>query len=303
MPVVTTTGSNIYHHYPLEEYNVVFITLDACRYDTFINSRTSDLDKIGKVRCALTGGTYTLTAHINFFVGYLPTVLEEPFEPYYSTEIKQLWRLNTARYKSLRKVGILLEGLTILQGYEALGFTTIGVGGTGWFRSPILRTNFSHFLFFGPHNHKNIWRARRPEEFALNHIQEIVDEVGKHDKWFLFINCVETHAPYDTGNGIPEKLMQLYSKYREAWGGKIAKGRELKLSKGDLEPIHRQQMKSLEILSARIGKLFAALPKERPLLIVICGDHGEGFGEKNIWGHGLPVKEVLQVPLIVGFRD
>jgi hypothetical protein len=57
-----------------EDHNVLFITLDSCRYDTFVKANTPVMDKIGLVNSARTHGDYTLPAHISMFNGQLPRV-------------------------------------------------------------------------------------------------------------------------------------------------------------------------------------------------------------------------------------
>ena len=59
-----------------------------------------------------------------------------------------------------------------------------------------------------------------------------------------------------------------------------------------------------EYVDSKLGQLLSALPKERGILVVVCGDHGENFGEyfagKPRWGHLFPSPEVMEVPLVIG---
>lgn len=67
----------------------------------------------------------------------------------------------------------------------------------------------------------------------------------------------------------------------------------------ELEKLHEAQIQALESIDEKIEILVNSLRK--PLLIVICGDHGECFGEDMNWGHGYPLPKVLEVPLLVAF--
>ena len=62
------------------------------------------------------------------------------------------------------------------------------------------------------------------------------------------------------------------------------------------------QIEALESIDYKLGQLFDFLPKET--FVVICGDHGENFGEyfagKRRWGHLFPSPEVMEVPLVMG---
>ena len=106
--------------YGLDKYNVLFVTLDCCRYDTLKQAKTPFLESLGAIRKAKTHGTYTLPAHLSFFMGYLPIVDHLPFEPYYSNEIRQLWRLQGSRLRELDTIGIILEGKNIKRGLMLL---------------------------------------------------------------------------------------------------------------------------------------------------------------------------------------
>lgn len=283
--------------------NVLFITIDSCRYDTTEMANIPNLRSIGQILKAKSPATYTLPSHISFFVGYLPYV--EHFNPplYYSSEIRQLWRLNTARIRNPKTVGLLLNGETILEGYRKMGYKVIGGGGTGWFNSKILQSMFDVFHYVGPFNHNNIWRPRKKSEFISTHVDKLVYEAETSDRWFLFLNCAETHAPYDIGDSLSQELIDFYNYAYLAWGNKPKKAKEIDLTIEKLKPVHQQQVKALEILDQRIGVLIDKLPKDRPIITVICGDHGEGFGENFIWGHGATCEEVLSVPLVIGLLN
>ena len=287
----------------IDECNVLFVTLDSCRYDTVEMADLSVIPSIGSILKARSHATFTLPAHMSFFVGYLPTALESNNLMYYSSEEKQLWRLNTARLRHPDTVGILLKGKTILDGYRNYGYKVIGGGGAGWFNSVIMQSLFDEFYYVGPFNHENIWRSRETSEFISTYVEKIVSRVKNSEKWFLFLNCVETHAPYDYGDSIPKELVDLYNYGCSAWGGKLKRSKELNISKSLLKPIHHQQVRALEVLDNRIGDLIKKLPKNRPVLAVICGDHGEGFGEDFVWGHGIGIDQVLDVPLVIGLLE
>jgi len=284
----------------LAKYNVLFVTLDCCRYDTALLAKTPILDEIGELRSAVTSGTFTLPAHMGFFAGYLPTVVEPPFKEFYSNEKKQLWRLNGSRYKPPSTIGLLLNGKNILEGYKRLGYHTVGVGGVRWFRNKVLTEIFDEFHFFGPADDKSVFCSRSKKEFALEHIDRIYQTIKGKDKWFLFVNCLETHVPYDCGEGpLPRKARNIINKAKPIWGGKILDRGRTNISTDELKSLYKYQVKALECIDRRLGRLLDSLP--RPILAVVCGDHGECFGEDKKWGHGFPAEKVFEVPLRIGF--
>jgi hypothetical protein len=57
------------------------------------------------------------------------------------------------------------------------------------------------------------------------------------------------------------------------------------------------QMRAAEFLDRRLPRLFSRFPKET--IVVLCGDHGDCFGEDGYWGHGINHPKVLEVPLAI----
>ncbi len=287
--------------YGLENTNVLFVTLDCCRYDTLLQAHTPFLKEIGLMAKAKTHGTYTLPAHMSFFMGYLP-VCEDVYEPYYSSEARQLWRLKSGRERDPESVGIMLDGKNILEGYKQLGFKTVGTGGVRWFRNKTLTDLFDEFLFFGPDDKTSVFTRRKKDEFSLNNIPKIIDMLTGHQNYFLFLNCLETHVPYDFGEGSYSKESdKIIQRASPIWGCKSGKLSKTDVSPEELAMLHQLQISAVESLDSKIEGLIEKLDK--PLLVVISGDHGECFGEDMNWGHGYPAEKVMEVPLIIGRID
>lgn len=289
----------IVSNYGLEKTNVLFITLDCCRYDTFVKAHLPFIKKIGRVRKAKTHGSYTLPAHMSFFMGYLP-VVQYKKDPYYTPEVRQLWRLSLSRPRDLSTVGILLDGRNILEGYRKLGFLTIGTGGVRWFANKTLTSLFDKFFYFGDDT-KNVFLERSFNSFSLNHLPELIAETKKSKNFFFFINAAETHVPYDFGEGAySQRVKNTIDKAKGIWGCK-KRYSECNITKEDLQELHKAQITSLESVDKKIQNLIDQLPK--PIQMVITGDHGECFGENMNWGHGYPHPKVMEVPLVIARID
>ncbi|MBI2032999.1 MAG: sulfatase-like hydrolase/transferase [Candidatus Levybacteria bacterium] len=287
--------------YDLDQRSVVFITLDCCRFDTFAKSSIPFIKSLSGYSLAKTHGTYTLPAHMSFFMGYLP-IAQKSLLPYYNPDVRQLWRLKSGRTRSLESVGIMLEGKNILDGYRNIGYQIIGSGGVRWFRNKTLTELFDTFLFYGPDDTTSVFQERRINEFALNNIDTIVNKVKKRKNFFLFLNCLETHVPYDTGEGsYSNQVREIINKASSIWGCKHENLKNVQVTKQELQLLHRAQIAALETVDKKIERLIKML--SRPLLIVITGDHGECFGEDMNWGHGIPYKQVMEVPLLVAFTN
>ncbi len=288
----------------LENKNVLFITLDSCRYDTARKANTPTIQSLGEVRKAYTHATYTVPAHTAFFTGHLPAVFDPSLTKYYSESAGQLWRIKTGKGRD-REAGMVFSQQNILEGYRQLGFTIIGTGGVTQFTEGSFLRNFfkkNEFKYFGRNLDEEPLQPRDKQEFPLNNLETIVKCIKEKDKWFLFINCPETHYPYDIGNGFHDEVKKYYPKLYK----------NLNLREAD-DPIdipvevyailHDMQIKALEYVDTRISILLSMLPMSKDILVVISGDHGENFGEvfngRQRWGHLLPTKEVLEVPLLI----
>lgn len=283
--------------YGLDKANVLFLTLDCCRADTFERANLPFIKAQGRAAKAQTAGTFTLPAHMAFFGGYLPSE-QSLREPYYNPDIRQLWRLKNGRRRDLDSVGIVLEGDNVLEGYRNLGYHTIGVGGVRWFRNKMLKELFDEFHFFGPDDQTSVFESRRPTDLALNHVDEILEFLDGRQKYFLFINCLETHVPYDTGSGkLPDEAIGIMRRAQNIWGCKTPSFDNINVTSDELLSLHKLQIAALESIDPKVEKLVKSLAK--PLLLVISGDHGECFGENMLWGHGYPHPKVTEVPLLV----
>ena len=288
----------------LEDTNVLFITLDSCRYDTAQKANIPTIQSLGRIKKAYTHATYTVPAHTAFFTGHLPAVFDQSQSKYYSESAGQLWRIKTGKGRD-REAGTVFSQQTVLEGYRQLGFTILGAGGVTQFTEGSLLRNFfkkEEFMYFGRNLDEEPLKPRNEQEFPLNNLETIVNRINDKDKWFLFVNCPETHYPYDIGNGFNDELNKYYPKLYKI----------LNLREAD-DPIdipvevyailHDMQIKALEYVDARIRKLLSMLPKNKDILVIISGDHGENFGEvfngRQRWGHLLPTKDVLEVPLLI----
>jgi hypothetical protein len=197
---------------------------------------------------------------------------------------------------------MLLSGQTVIEGFRRLGYYALGAGGVRWFLSPLLTSHFDEFLFWGPNDYDQFFRPREPDEFALQHIDIIAERLSGRSRWFLFINCLETHVPYDTGEiPLPALVHDIILRAKPIWAGKSSHRRESNINLQELQILQQYQIRACEAVDARIGKLLKVLP--RPFIAYICGDHGECFGEDGKWGHGFPHEQVIDVPVAIGFQE
>ena len=279
-----------------QNHNVLFLTLDSCRYDTFASAFTPVMDGVGKDNNAQTIANYTYPAHTSFFAGHLPVVRDKSRRDFYTKEGAPLWKLQVAR-KNCGRAGVLLEGYSIQQGYRNIGDVLRGFGGTTFFahKGQQLRKDYQEgeFTYFG----QSTSTAPRPlENLPMSNVETIAASVADADKWFLFINSIATHVPYHV-RPIDEELTDLINYASRLRAGRLDPNRSFDPRMG--QRLHDLQVEAVEYVDQQLGKLLDMLPMNHPLVVVICGDHGESFGEKGRWGHLHNAPEVLSVPLII----
>jgi len=199
------------------------------------------------------------------------------------------------------EIALALEGDNIIEGYANLKYFTMGVASLNYFvKDRPLNSFFQVFLDYY-NKAEGLIEPRPLEGFPLIHLDEISTEIKNHEKWFLFINTKETHYPYDTGNGYSKEHIPLMEKMKNHLNLRHDKE---KLTNDESQTLHKMQISALEKIDERLKNLMDKLPKNRPILMIACADHGESFGEEFCGfprcGHLHPSPEVMQVPLIIG---
>lgn len=264
--------------------NQILIVFDSLRWDVFQSADIPFLKSLGKWKKAYTPGTYTLPAHISFFMGKLPSTFD--LEDYYDTDAtrydkknkrpyrktKQLWRLSNP--EAPKASAYTLQGRNIIEGFREKGYFTIGTGGVNWFNPDLpagrnLIGPFESSRFFGGAHNASHTSAELQIEWVLESLYKL------QKPYFLFINFGETHHRFIYKN-CP------WSDEKEPYG--------------DGKECRRRQRLCTEYLSKRVEGLLSQLSEYD---LVMCSDHGEAMGEKGLWGHGFYHKKVVEVPLLI----
>jgi len=128
----------------------------------------------------------------------------------------------------------------------------------------------------------------------------------KHNRpFFVWLNYFDPHDPYYTPD--PTKILYI-NKKDNGNPGKFGIGPH-----GWAGELNEQEKKaqidgydsSISYLDDRLGRLFQILKHENfydNTIIIITSDHGEGFGEHGLYGHGNSLyRESLHVPLIIRY--
>ena len=256
----------------------LLVTYDSCRLDVLQAAHTPVLDSYAQIVAAQTPANFTYAAHQAFFVGMLPNALE-PL-PYYNRFIHQLLALG-----AVGEIHVVDKAcahrvdsdVNLVAGLSAAGYQTVGAGAMNWFKQTALTRWFEKFSYTGTDAEAQIDYLRR--------------EIDPSRPFFGFVNFGETHDPFDF-KGKPDHCpIEVQSRLIE-WPP-VQNGRPV----GRHSEAWGHQVRSAEFLDAQLPRLFDGLPGSTT--VILCGDHGEAFGEDGYWGHGVNHPSVLTVPLAI----
>lgn len=262
--------------------SVLLITLDSCRYDTFCEAHVPHMRKIGNPHRALAPATFTLPSHAAIFRGFTPSDPHSSY-PIVNPRVGKLFRL---RYGSFpdddrRRDQFTLLGSDIVEGFGQLGYTTLGTGAMAWFdeRLPTGRTlseNFDSFFYTGAP-----WGIDTQVAWLTD---QLVGFDGQPT--FVFLNVGETHIPY-WHEGAP-------------WSPDDNPCNPYTPEANDADECRRRQRTCLEYVDSALAPLLQAFSKSS---VLICGDHGDAWGEDELWSHGFCHDKVMEVPLLFRTAD
>jgi membrane-anchored protein YejM (alkaline phosphatase superfamily) len=257
------------------DINFILITFDSCRYDAYCDAKTPILDSFGSTLPAQSPATYTYAAHQSFFVGILPNG-SDPL-PYYNRFTRQLIGLIEVGETPTKKSTYftVASDKDAIDGFRKAGFQTVGTGAMNWFRQTSLISSFEQFAML---------------KDAEKQVDYILEKLDRSRPFFAFMNFGETHDPFDyRGKSVPcpVRVQARLMSWPPSESGPVGRDHEA----------YWHQVESIEFLDRQLGRLFTALPANT--VAILCGDHGECFGEDGYWGHGVNHPKVFEVPLSI----
>jgi membrane-anchored protein YejM (alkaline phosphatase superfamily) len=252
----------------------LFITLDSCRYDTFVEASTPNLKGVGKLYRANSQGNFTYSSHAAMFMGFTPGIAKLQ-EPYVNPKYAKIFKLAGAGFPGKGGEYILLKGASIIDGFRRMGYYAAGTGAVGWFdpqteTGKVLTQHFEEFYFPG-----NTYSLQK----QMDWLRQFMDN-GPDSPLFLFLNIGETHVPYYY-DGAPWDV-----KYNPCVPFS---------DKNDARECRRRQLGCLEYVDKLLGPL---LERFKFASTVVCSDHGDCWGEDGLWEHGIHHEKIYEVPLV-----
>ena len=268
--------------------NLVFITLDSCRYDSWTAAEPKTLARMGQVERRYSFATWTAPSHYNLLTGLIPHT--SPPHVFASEYYKE----DFLRYSD--RLGV--EGIEFKRFLPHLWLPTflkeIGYRTHGMVSLPVLNPltginrSFDTFELMPSHND----------------MAAMVDRIHFDDDRpaFHMLNVGETHYPYALPHEDPKdwpRISGVHGVFKHM-GDPGMDAPEQFFDQDQLDALRQRQIDAVTYLDENVfPRLFEKLPPETWL--VVTADHGELFGEEGYFGHG-PVQhpKVTEVPFVEG---
>jgi hypothetical protein len=274
--------------------NYILITLDSCRYDSFMAARPRILKKLGKVEKRWSYASWTSPSHYNLLIGLMPHKSPKNVyaSEYYKKEFLQFNErlgLKNIEFKSLVPRMFLPSFLKDTLGYRTNAMVSLPVLNP----RTVLNSGWDSYKLMDKHN--DMRAMVREMKFS------------KDQPSFYLLNVGETHYPYALPDEPPDqwpRISGVHGVFKhlddEVVGGKLKRGKTEKFFDTEkLEMLRKRQIATVHYLDKVFEELFDIVPKNT--YITVTADHGELFGEEGYFGHG-PInhEKVWEVPFIEG---
>lgn len=244
----------------------ILVTLDSCRWDTFVAAETPFFDALGTALPGRSHGDWTVPGHKAIFAGSLPHSTALPGKrPVFAPWMTKWFKERDYLCYGAASVPYLHRLFGFGQDFDAYKAVASDLGKM---ELVPLRENLDYLL--------GLMSSQEDRNF------------------FLFLNVGETHYPY-WHEGQPKQrwhdgniLTQLLWSYSE---------HQLNFEEQLFRDMHRAQIEQVEWVDGMLAQWSEHLPGDA--VWFITADHGELFGEHHLCGHGHgSYPEEISVPVL-----
>ncbi|MBM4015827.1 MAG: metalloenzyme [Planctomycetes bacterium] len=278
---------------PKGKNNYIIITLDSCRFDSFMAAKPKVMTKLGPVEKRYSYASWTAPSHYNLLMGLVPHT--SPPNVFASEYYKHDFLNYNRRFGTDgMEFGKLVPSLfmpTYLRrelGYFVHGRVSLPVLNP----STCINRDFDSFQLMDKHN----------DMAAMLPTMKFSDERPS----FFLLNVGETHYPFALPTEDSNKFPRisgingvLKGLDKEVVEGKLVHKNDSFFVQSEMDELRQRQINTVEYIDTVMEKLFDICPKNT--FITITADHGELFGEEGYFGHG-PIMhpKVHEVPFVEG---
>ena len=256
--------------------SILFITLDSCRYDTFVQTDAPSLKSIGPVHRAYAPAAFTYASHCAMFMGFTPG---NPYvrEPYINPKFAKIFKMVGPGFTGGGSEFVSLEGRNILDGLRRLGYLTLGTGAVDWFDTSTdtgrqLSVDFDRF-----YRPPLMWDVQKQVDWTAAQLSQAN---ARNQPVLAFINVGETHSPYYHAGA--------------SWSPRpdpcVPFGQD-----NNADECRRRQSACLRFVDAALKPIIDAFSGSTT---IACADHGDAWGEDGPWEHGVFHEKIFEVPLL-----
>jgi hypothetical protein len=276
----------------MQKNNLVFITFDSCRYDTFAAAKTPNIDRLGTTELRHSFASWTVPAHTVYLMGISPhknPAKVNASEVYRKDFVRWSERLNIPdiSFKSFLPQ-LSLPAFLRKNGYKTGARVSMPVLN----QTTNINNHFDSYKLMDSHYD----------------FEAIIDslEFSLEQPSFYILNVGETHYPYIVKGESADHLPRLHGVHGvfKHLDDKIATGsataeEEYSFTEESLKVLKDKQQTNVEYLDKLFEKLYAKCPPNT--YFIVTGDHGECFGEEGFFGHGPIIHpKVFEVPYVEG---
>jgi len=282
---------------PRAKNNFILITLDSCRYDSFMAAAPKVITKLtgGEVEKRVTYASWTAPSHYNLLMGLVPHSSPEHVfaSEYYKQDFLNYDRRLEAEGIAFAKLIPSLWIPTFLR--RVMGYTTharvsLPVLNS---RTPI-NVDFDSFQLMEKHN----------DMAAMLDTLKFSDDRPA----FYLLNVGETHYPYALPHEDPStwpRISGVHGVFKNL-DAEVVEGRLISADNAPkflhherLDELRERQVNAVRYLDTVFEKLYDMVPKNT--WVLVTADHGELFGEAGYFGHGtIHHPLVYEVPFLEG---
>jgi hypothetical protein len=276
--------------------NLLFIVFDSCRFDSFKEAKTPNIDRLGETKPCYSYASWTVPSHHVYLMGVSPHTSPKGVfasEVYKKDFVRWGERLEIPDI-SFRKFVPRLSLPAFLKenGYRTNALVSMPVLN----QTTLFNNHFDRYELMKSHND----------------FDAIIDqlEFDKNQPSFYLLNIGETHYPYtlpgESGDHLPRihgvhgvfKHMDDLLQTDAAPEKEESPGEEF-FEMNVMRELHAKQRSNVEYLDRLFEKLYDKVPPNTH--IIVTADHGECFGESGYFGHGPVMHEkVFEVFFVEG---
>lgn len=271
--------------------NLVVVTLDSLRYDSWTAAEPRVLADLGPVERRWSYASWTAPSHFNLLMGLLPHA--SPSHVYASEYYKQDFSRYTERlgvpdmeFRKLLPSIFLPTYLKHELGYQTHAFVSMPVLN----RHTVINRDFDSYELMPKHNDMAAMLDRMTFD-------------GDQPSFYL-LNVGETHYPYALPDEDPStwpRISGVHGVFRtlDDQPGPSPEAEQAFFDDNRLAELRERQIRAITYLDGVFERLFTLVP--RNTWIIVTSDHGELFGEDGYFGHGpIAHDKVLEVPFVEG---